>query len=143
MPLTTLVVDDVPFIVKTVSDFLGLHSCVRVVGSAGSGAEALRKAEELQPDVITVDLSMPDMSGLEVIPRLRGTLPDVVIIALTSLEDEKVRQAALKAGADDYVDKTQIVARLIPAILTAAGKRDKPDLPHPQPVLLQPAPYPL
>ena len=125
MPLTVLVIDDVPFLVKTLCDFLNLHSQVTVAGTAGGGVEGLAKAEELRPDVITVDLSMPDLPGLKVIPRLRDLLPDSVIIALTSLEADEMRQAALDAGADAFVDKTQIVPRLMPAILEAARKHGK------------------
>jgi DNA-binding NarL/FixJ family response regulator len=87
-----------------------------IVGTALSGKEALIKAQELRPDVVVMDLAIPDFPGLDALPRLRRILPEAGIIALTLLDSERYRQATLAAGANDLVSKTRLVIDLLPAI---------------------------
>ena len=117
-PVSVLLVDDKSTFLGIATRFLQEEHRdeVAVVGVADGGEEALVEAQLLQPQVILIDLNMPGVSGLEAIPRLREALPDAGIIALTLLDAEVYRQAALAAGADDFVSKVKMVADLLPAI---------------------------
>jgi DNA-binding NarL/FixJ family response regulator len=114
--ISVLLVDDNYAFVHIAARFLRAHRGVRVAGSFSGGREALSGAQDLQPDVVLVDLAMPDFPGLEVIPRLREVLPGAGIIALTLLDADGYRQAALAAGADDFVSKATLGTDLLPAI---------------------------
>jgi DNA-binding NarL/FixJ family response regulator len=113
---TLLIVDDNSFFRRVATRFLTQSADLEVVGAASSVEEALVKAEEVRPQVALVDLNMPESSGLALIPRLRAALPDLKIIVLTMWDSEIYRQAALAAGADDFVPKAQINTLLIPAL---------------------------
>lgn len=115
-PTTLLLVDDNATFLRILSDFLGGEEGILVVGTAGSGEEALEKAKELQPQVILLNLVMPGLGGLSAIPRLRSMMPDVGIIVLTDLDAKAYREAALAAGAHDFVAKASLYTDLIPAI---------------------------
>ena len=97
------------------------HGDVDLVGTAGGGVEALSKAQKLRPQVILLDLAMPDLPGLEIIPRLREVVPEMRIIALTMLDTEEYRKAALAAGADEFVPKADLNTDLLPAIRRVVG----------------------
>ncbi len=103
--------------------FLHQHEDLLVVGAANGGQEALALARNLHPDVMLVDLAMPDLPGLETIPRLRTGQPGLGIIALTLLDTDGYRQASLAAGADEFVAKANLTTDLIPAIRRVARKR--------------------
>jgi DNA-binding NarL/FixJ family response regulator len=117
-PVSVLLVDDNPTFLRIATRFLQEHyrDEVVVVGTAGGGQEALIKARDLRPQVILLDLAMPDLPGLEAIPRLRAALPEVGIIALTVHNSNGYRQAALAAGADEFVSKANLSTDLLPAI---------------------------
>lgn len=116
--VSLLLVDDHPTFLRIATDFLEEHckEGVVVVGAAVGGEEGLAQAQDLRPDMILCDLTMPGLSGLETIPRLRVALPEVGIIALSCHEANGCRQAALAAGADDFVPKASMVTDLFPAI---------------------------
>jgi len=116
-PTTLLLVDDHVILLRILSDFLGGEEGILVVGTAGSAEEALEKAKELQPQVILLNLLvMPGLGDLSAIPRLRSMMPDVGIIVLTVLDAKAYREAALTAGADDFVAEASLYTDLIPAI---------------------------
>jgi DNA-binding NarL/FixJ family response regulator len=117
-PVSVLLVDDNPTFLRIATRFLQEHyrDEVVVVGTAGGGQEALIKARDLRPQVILLDLAMPDLPGLEAIPRLRAALPEMGIIALTVHNSNGYRQAALAAGADEFVSKANLSTDLLPAI---------------------------
>ncbi len=119
-PISVLLVDDNPAFLRIVTRFLQQHDDVVVVGAAGGGEEALALAQDLQPDIVLIDLAMPGLSGLETIPRLRAMLPKVGIIALTVLDTNSYRQAALEAGANDFVPKASLNTDLLLAIRRVA-----------------------
>lgn len=124
-PTSVLLVDDNPTFLRVATQFLREH-CTRdvtVVGTANGGAAALARAGDLQPQVIVVDLAMPGMSGLEAIPRLRELCPDAGIVALTQMEPAEYREAALVAGADEFVTKTMLSTDLLLAIQRARQRR--------------------
>jgi len=113
LKIRVLLVDDNKAFLRAATDFLQRHHELIVVGAICGGEEALAQAHDLRPQVILIGL---DMTGLETIPCLRNMLPGVGIIALTLLEGNAYRQAALAAGADDLVRKAELITDLLPAI---------------------------
>lgn len=122
-PIALLLVDDHPTFVRIAKDFLSKHDDVVVIGTAEEGAQGIALAKELHPDIVLLDMALPDMSGLEVIPRLREALADMGIIALTGLAMEGYRKMALRLGADEVVPKADMNTDLLPAIRRVAQEK--------------------
>ncbi len=122
-PISVLLVDDNPIFLRILTRFLEERSRLEVivVGSADGGEKALTKAPLLRPQVILVDLAMPDIHGLDLIPRLRGLMPHVIIIALTLMDPNSYREAVMTAGADGFVSKATLEEDLLPTIRRLAG----------------------
>lgn len=114
--VSVLLVDDNPTFRKVAAKFLKTLPGLVVAGTAVGGLDGLAQAQSLRPDLILVDLHMPDLDGLSLIPQLRALLPQTSIIALTLLEASAFRGVSLKAGADEFVDKATMFADLWPAI---------------------------
>jgi DNA-binding NarL/FixJ family response regulator len=87
---------------------------------AASGEEALRAAAEAKPDIVTVDVSMPEMSGLDLILQIRKILPNVEFLVLTMHDSERILAQALRAGARGYLLKSDSADKLIEAIAALA-----------------------
>jgi two-component system chemotaxis response regulator CheB len=104
-----LVVDDSAFVRKAVARMLGEADDIEVVGSAADGEEGLEKARELRPDVITLDIKMPKLGGLETLERLMDERP-VAVLLMSSLTQEgaEVTLRGLELGAMDFVDKSSV-----------------------------------
>jgi two-component system KDP operon response regulator KdpE len=119
-PTTILVVDDEPAIRRLLRTSLGGQGFGVV--EAGSGAEALQQIEREKPDLLILDLGLPDVSGIEVIRsvRVRSALP---IIVLSVRDDERGKVEALDLGADDYVTKPFGTEELVARIRTALRHR--------------------
>ena len=117
-PVSVLVVDDNPIFRRILTRFLEERSKfeVIVVGSAEGGEKALEKAPTLRPQVILVDLAMPDMHGLDLVPRLRSLLPEVIIIVLTLMDPACYGEVVKAAGADAFVSKATLESDLLPTI---------------------------
>jgi len=113
-PLRVLVVDDEANLAELVSMALRYEGWD--TSTAGTGSKAVAAAKEQQPDAIVLDIMLPDFDGLEVLRRVRGTLPDVPVLFLTAKDAVEDRIAGLTAGGDDYVTKPfsleELVARL-------------------------------
>ncbi|MBL8056685.1 MAG: response regulator transcription factor [Anaerolineales bacterium] len=121
MPIRVMLVDDHTVVRQGLRMFLALEPDLEVVGEAENGAEAVRMAKDLRPDVILMDLLMPVMDGITAIGVLRREQPDTEVIALTSvLEDEKV-VGAVRAGAIGYLLKDTQADELCRAIKAAAA----------------------
>jgi two-component system, NarL family, response regulator NreC len=91
-----------------------------VIGEAANGKEALLKAAQLKPDVVVMDLSMPELNGLQATLQLRAAIPGLKVVALTAHEDEGYLSQLCKAGAAGYVLKRSAGDELIRAIATVA-----------------------
>lgn len=134
--VSVMLVDDNATFVQLVARFLAEVSQGEIVvaGVAYSAEEALELAADLEPQVVLLDLVMPGMTGLEAIPYLRALLPEAAIIVLTSHHDRVYRDAALGAGAHDFVPKRSLNTDLLPAIRRLAQvepipeKRSSPSL---------------
>jgi two-component system, NarL family, response regulator LiaR len=104
-PISVLVVDDHPVVRQGLRTFLALQEGIELAGEAADGAEAVALAEELLPDVVLLDLVLPELDGIEAIRRIRALSPSTRVIVLTSYgEDEKIFPA-IKAGAAGYLLK--------------------------------------
>lgn len=121
MPIRIVIADDHSVVRQGLRMFLALDPDLEVVGEASDGAEAVRVAKELTPDVVLMDLLMPVMDGITAIGVIRRELPDTEVVALTSvLEDEKV-VGAVRAGAIGYLLKDTESDELRRAIKAAAA----------------------
>jgi DNA-binding NarL/FixJ family response regulator len=119
-PVRLLLVDDQALFREALTTLLGVRDEVLVVGEAGDGEEALRRAAELAPDVVLMDLRMPVLDGVAATRRLRIEHPEARVIALTTFDDDEDVFAALRAGAVGYLLKDVSSARLVEAVVTAA-----------------------
>ncbi|MCL2464227.1 MAG: response regulator transcription factor [Micrococcales bacterium] len=113
-PIRALVVDDEPNLAELLTTALRYEGWQ--VEQALSGHAAVRRAKELDPDVVVLDVMLPDLTGLEVLARMRATHPNVPVLFLTAKDAVEDRIAGLTAGGDDYVTKPfsleEVVARL-------------------------------
>ncbi len=100
-----LVVDDHPVLRDGLSAVLGTQPDFRVIGEAESGAEAVQKVVELRPDVVMLDLEMPEMDGVETLKELREDNPDIRVIVFTAFDTDERILAAVQAGAQGYLLK--------------------------------------
>ncbi len=108
----TLIVDDHPLTRDALSGLLGQNG-FDIVGLAAGGLEAIELAGKLQPEVVLLDLSMPDVDGLTALPRIREAAPDAEIVVLTASEDEANLLAAIRAGAAGYLLKSEPPERIV------------------------------
>lgn len=121
MRVKVLIADDHAVVRQGLKMFLALDPDIEVIGEASDGHEALRMAKELAPDVVLMDLLMPRMDGVSATLELRREMPDIEVVALTSvLEDESV-VGAVKAGAIGYLLKDTQAEELCRAIKAAAA----------------------
>lgn len=89
---------------------------IELVGEAGRGDEAVQLTEELRPDVVIMDISLPDISGIEATRRIKASVPETHVIGLTMHEEEPYIIELLRAGADGYIVKRSAAADLVGAI---------------------------
>jgi two-component system response regulator NreC len=119
-PIRLLLADDHPVVRVGLRTLLETEPDLQVVGEAENGAEAVRLAEHLHPDVVIMDISMPEMDGLEATRRVRAIRPGAHVLILTVHAQERYLFPVLKAGAAGYVLKSTIDTELIEAIRTVA-----------------------
>ncbi|MCK6628125.1 MAG: response regulator transcription factor [Anaerolineae bacterium] len=128
-PIRVLIVDDHEIVREGLETLLSEETGVSVVGQAANGAEAVALAAELQPDVILMDLVMPELDGIEATRQIRSAGLASQILVLTSFADDQKVREAIEAGAIGYLLKDVLKADLLRAIQAAA--QGKPTL-HPE-----------
>jgi two-component system, NarL family, response regulator NreC len=118
-----LIVDDHAILRAGLRLLINNQADMEIVGEAAEGHEALRQAREANPDVLTLDLSMPGGSGLMTLEHLRRACPQTRVLVLTMHEDASYLRAALAAGASGYVAKSAVDGDLLAAIRSVAQGR--------------------
>jgi len=103
--LRVVIADDHPAFLAGLHTLLGLAPEIEIVGQAGTGAEAVRVVRETQPNVVLMDLHMPEMSGVEATRQIVQTAPQAAVLVLTAFKDDDSVFAALRAGARGYLLK--------------------------------------
>jgi len=119
-PVRVLVVDDHPAFRKALSSALSMIEDIEVAGEAGGGLAACEEAAQLEPDVIVMDLSMPDLSGIDAMKRIHQDRPDLPVVILTAHADEGVEREALAAGARGFLAKGTGLKDLVVVLQEAA-----------------------
>jgi two-component system chemotaxis response regulator CheB len=150
-PINVLVVDDAVVVRRIVTDILSGEPGIRVVGTAANGRIALQKLTQLQPDIVTLDIEMPELNGLDTLRELRKTHPKLPVIMFSTLTGRGTAETieALSRGASDYVTKPanvgsvaiaqqRIREELVPKIKALCG-RAHPPLPAAVPRRVVPA----
>jgi two-component system response regulator NreC len=121
MSIRLLVVDDHAVVRSGLKMLLENERDVEIIGEASSAAEAMEAALRLRPDVILMDIGLPDLSGIEATAEIKRRAADVAIVALTIHEDEEYFFKMLEAGASGYVPKRAAPEELLTAIRAAAS----------------------
>lgn len=121
MSIRILLVDDHAVVRQGLRMFLQLDPELEIVGEAADGAQACVLAAELRPQVVLMDLLMPEMDGIEATARIRRELPDVEVVALTSVLDDDKVVGAVRAGAIGYLLKDAEAEQLCLAVKAAAA----------------------
>jgi len=114
-----LIVDDDMRFRRYVKELFSSEEDLQIIGEAANGKEAVRKAKELQPALVLMDISMPWISGLDAARQLKKIMPKLAVIFLTIYDLEGYREAAMARGACAYVLKKDMMEELIPAIRMA------------------------
>lgn len=122
-PIRVLLVDDHPMVRRGLAAFLKAYDDLELAGEAGSGQAAIELCPKLKPDVILMDMVMPDMNGATATRAIRQQLPTVQVIALTSFKEEELVKSALEAGAIGYLLKDVSAEDLVNAIRAASAGR--------------------
>ncbi len=115
-----MLVDDHDIVRTGLKSFLDTQEGLQVVAEANSGKEAIERAQETHPDVVVMDITMPEMDGLEATRRLKELDEDCYVLALTVHEDKQYLFEMLSAGASGYVTKQVAVEELVTAIRSVA-----------------------
>lgn len=147
--ITVLLVDDHHLVRSGFRKLLEDDAALSVVGEAGNGAEAIKLAEELKPDVVVMDMAMPELDGVQAILEIRRRQPKVEVLVLSMYGEDSYVRNAFQAGARGYLLKSALDMDLAAAVKAVAGgkqycgegvkppKRDSTDLDDPMERLTQ------
>lgn len=121
MTIKMLLVDDHAVVRSGLRMLLENEADVEIVGEAATGSEAVALVAQLKPDMVIMDIGLPDISGIEATLQIKQASPQVAVVALTIHEDEEYFFKMLQAGANGYVPKRAAPEELLTAIRTAAA----------------------
>ena len=119
-PLRVLLADDHALLRDGLRALLEQQPNLEIVAEAGNGREAVRRAEETRPDVVLMDIAMPDLNGLDATRQIRRLLPETKVLILSMYEDQEYIYELLRAGASGYLLKGSASAELLTAIEVVA-----------------------
>ena len=111
-----LIADDHEIFRRGLRSLLESHSHWQVCGEAANGREAIDRVRELRPDVVVLDVTMPEVNGLEAAKEIRKQMPESKVVILSQHEPAVMKQSALAAGAGAYVTKSEVSRELMIAI---------------------------
>jgi PAS domain S-box-containing protein len=114
--IRVLLVDDHQVMRQGLISLISGQPDIQVVGEAANGSEAIKMVRQLKPDVVLMDISMPEMDGIEATRRIKVDMPDVRVIGLSMFDDKHMASTMLEAGAETFVSKTASLAKLLKAI---------------------------
>jgi DNA-binding NarL/FixJ family response regulator len=120
-PIRVALVDDHRVLAEALAAMLGTAPDVEVLGVAASAAECRALLQRACPDVLVLDVGLPDDDGLELVPALRQQCPGMAILILTSLAEEETLLRAIQRGVDGFVPKQQPLAELLASVRRAAS----------------------
>ena len=103
--ITIMLVDDIPETRENIKKLLAFESDMKVVGTAGTGREGVDLAKEIKPDVIIMDINMPDMDGLQATSLINKSVPQTAVIMMSVQDDADYMRRAMLAGARDFLAK--------------------------------------
>lgn len=118
-----LIVDDHEMVRRSVTTLLSTESGFDVVGYACTGLEAVRRAEQHQPDVVLLDISLPELNGLQATPLIKRVAPATEIVIVTNHDNPFLVREAMRLGARGFVSKSEMFAELITAVVEVYAKR--------------------
>jgi DNA-binding NarL/FixJ family response regulator len=121
--ISLYLVDDVPELRALIRHGLEVDHEFEVVGEAGDGRSAVEGVAEARPAATLLDLSMPDMDGLEAIPEIRKVAPDAAIVILSGFAADRMGRTAMNQGADGYVEKGAPITEVMEATRRAVAHR--------------------
>lgn len=116
-----LLVDDSPVVLHSIAQLLIAESQIQVIGQADSGETAIAQVQQLRPDLVVMDLAMPEMNGLEATRHLKRQPASPKVILLTLYNNAEYSRAARLAGADGFITKSEAGASLLPLIYKLCG----------------------
>ena len=114
--MRVLLVDDNEGFLAMLAEYLTESGDFEIVGTAQTGSAALQMIQSNAPQLLITDLSMPDLTGLELIEQIKAQYPNLPTVILTLFDTSRHRQAAKQAGADGFVSKQQMDTDLLPAL---------------------------
>lgn len=120
-PVKVMIVDDHAIVREGLTMVLSEEAGIEVVGEAGNGVEALARIGQLKPDVVLMDLVMPEMDGITATAKIRQAYPNCQVLVLTSFAEDQRVPDAIQAGAVGYLLKDVLKAELVRAIQAVAG----------------------
>ncbi|MDI3327186.1 MAG: response regulator [Alicyclobacillaceae bacterium] len=115
-----LIVDDAAFMRMMIKEILTKHG-YEVVGEAVNGVQAVEKYQELKPDLVTLDITMPEMDGIEALKRIRQLDPQAKVIMCSAMGQQAMVIDAIQAGAKDFIVKPFQADRVIEAVRKTLG----------------------
>lgn len=116
MLVRILIADDHEIVRKGVATVLSVRRDLEICGEAADGEEAVRKAEELSPDLVILDLTMPGLNGISAAEKIKKILPGVPILILSMHEGASLLETFSRVGVQGYVPKTQASEKLLDAV---------------------------
>jgi len=114
--IRTLMVDDSPEFLEATGGFLDIFPYIEVVGQVRKGTDVLQAVHSLAPDLILLDLAMPDVHGFDILRQLKSRPDSPPVIILTLYDNQEYRQQAEKLDADGYILKAELVGEILPMI---------------------------
>jgi len=120
MPKKVLIVDDAAFMRMMIKDILSKNG-YEVVGEAENGARAIEKFKELEPELVIMDITMPEMDGIQAVKEIRGSSPEAKIIMCSAMGQQAMVIESIQAGAKDFIVKPFQAERVLEAVKKVIG----------------------